>query len=75
MFKKAKEILQEIRKIIDYEIEDYSFEKFEDNIIIALKLKDFPKDKNMVEYEVYLMNQLYDKQIINDDVDIYISLA
>ena len=64
-------LINEIKKISSYEIENYDFEHIDDDMIaLGIKLKNFPADKNKVAYSIELMNKL-DKKL-PDNIDIFV---
>jgi len=68
---KIKNLINEIKKISKYEIEEYKFEKIDDEITaLGIKLKNFPLNKNRVAYSIELMNKL-DKNL-PEDIDIFV---
>jgi hypothetical protein len=64
-------LINEIKKISSYEIENYDFEPIDDDMIaLGIKLKNFPADKNKVAYSIELMNKLNEK--LPDNIDIFV---
>ena len=67
-------LINEIKKISSYEIENYDFEPIDDDMIaLGIKLKNFPADKNKVAYSIELMNKLDEK--LPDNIDIFVVWA
>jgi len=68
---KIKNLIDEIKKISKYEVEEYKTEKIDDEITaLGIKLKAFPSSKNRVAYSIELMNKL-DKKL-PEDIDIFV---
>jgi hypothetical protein len=64
-------LINDIKKISSYEIENYDFENIDDDMIaLGIKLKNFPADKNKVAYSIELMNKLDEK--LPDNIDIFV---
>jgi len=64
-------LINEIKKISSYEIENYDFELIDDDMIaLGIKLKNFPANKNKVAYSIELMNKLDEK--LPDNIDIFV---
>jgi len=69
-----EDLINEIKKISSYEIENYDFEHIDDDMIaLGIKLKNFPADKNKVAYSIELMNKLDEK--LPDNIDIFVVWA
>jgi len=67
----VEDLINEIKKISSYEIENYDFELIDNDMIaLGIKLKNFPADKNKVAYSIELMNKLDEK--LPDNIDIFV---
>ncbi len=66
-----EKVINEVKKLSDYEIENYDFEKIDDEIIaLGIKFKDFPQNQNKTAYAVELMDKLDDK--LPENIDIWV---
>ena len=67
-------LINEIKKISSYEIENYDFDYIDyDMIALGIKLKNFHADKNIVAYAIELMNKLNEK--LPNNIDIFVVWA
>ena len=66
-----EKLINEIKKISQYQIENYDFEKLGDEMVaLGIKFKNFPKNQNKTAYAVELMDKLDDK--LPENIDIWV---